>query len=56
VVAWIFEGIFTSRPRFAADLVEVIVEKSERTSTEAEFSDEIPGLSKAGHVAALLRY
>lgn len=41
---------------FAADLVEAMVERAERTSAAVEFSDEIPGLSKVGHVAALLRY
>ncbi|CAN5896737.1 hypothetical protein BH23PLA1_BH23PLA1_04080 [soil metagenome] len=41
---------------FPVDLVEDLVHQLEQTSAEAEFTDPIPGLSKLGDVAALLRY
>jgi hypothetical protein len=41
---------------FPVDLVNELVEILAKTSAEADFMDPIPGLSKAGDVAALLRY
>ena len=38
------------------DLVNELVRQLELTSATAEFTDEIPGLTKVGGVAALLRY
>lgn len=45
-----------SRSVFEVELAEVLTQWAERTSAWVEFSEEIPGLSKAKHVAALLRY
>lgn len=41
---------------FQVDLVDTIARQAELTSAGVEFSDEIKGLTRAGHVAALLRY
>ena len=41
---------------FEVELVDALVRQLELTSAEAEFCDPIPGLSKLGDVAALLRY
>lgn len=38
------------------DLVNELVRQAELTGAEVEFSDPIPGLTRVGHVAALLRY
>lgn len=45
-----------SRSVFQVDLVDTIARQAELTSAAVEFSDEIDGLSRVGHVAALLRY
>lgn len=39
-----------------SDFVNELTRAVELTSASIEFSDEIPGLTKVGHVAALLRY
>jgi peptide subunit release factor 1 (eRF1) len=41
---------------FEVDLVDALTRQVELTSGEVDYVDEIPGLSKVGHVAALLRY
>lgn len=41
---------------FPVDLVNALVAQAELTSAATEFTDEIAGLMKLGHVAALLRY
>lgn len=41
---------------FPLDLVDEIAKQAKRTSAHVEFSDAIPGLTKVGHIAALLRY
>lgn len=41
---------------FEVDLIDVLAKECQRTSAAVEFSDEMEGLKKAGHVAALLRY
>jgi len=45
-----------SKSVFQVDLVNEIVRHLQMTSASADFVDPIPGLSKAGDVAALLRY
>jgi len=41
---------------FELDLIDEFNRQAELTGARVEFSDAIPGLTKAGHVAALLRY
>lgn len=45
-----------SKSVFEIDLVDALVRQVELTSGSVDFADEIEGLTKAGHVAALLRY
>lgn len=45
-----------SKSVFQVDLVDELVRLMETTSARVEIADPIPGLTKAGHVAALLRY
>jgi peptide subunit release factor 1 (eRF1) len=45
-----------SRSVFQLDLIDELTKRAELTSARAEYSDEIPGLTQAGHVAALLRW
>jgi len=45
-----------SKSVYQVDLVDELVRQMGLTSAEVEFADEIPGLAKVGHVAALLRY
>ena len=49
-------GVCGSDDVFVVDLVEELVQLVTRHHGSVEFSDPIPGLEKAGHVAALLRY
>ena len=41
---------------FAVDLVEELVELTERFGASVEFAEDVPGLAENGHVAAALRY
>ncbi|MEQ8762323.1 MAG: Vms1/Ankzf1 family peptidyl-tRNA hydrolase [Planctomycetota bacterium] len=41
---------------FPVDLIDEIVRQAEQTSAEIDFADPIPGLTKVGGIAALLRY
>lgn len=41
---------------FEVDLIDELTKQAEQTSAHTEYSDEIPGLTKAGHIAALLRW
>lgn len=45
-----------SRSVFQLDLIDELTKQAERTSAYTEYSDEMPGLTQAGHVAALLRW
>ena len=45
-----------SKSVFELDLIDVLTQQAQLTSAFVEFSDEIAGLTKARHVAALLRY
>lgn len=45
-----------SRSLFEVDLVDELVRLVEQTSGEVDFVDEIPGLTKVGGVAAMLRW
>jgi len=45
-----------SRSVFKVELVDALTRQVELTSGRIEYADRIPGLTKAGHVAALLRY
>ena len=41
---------------FGEDLIDELARQLELTGAEADFVDELPGLTRVGHVAALLRY
>ena len=41
---------------FEVDVVNEIVEMAEKTGAEVDFTDPMPTLDEAGHVAALLRW
>lgn len=45
-----------SRSVFQVDLIDELTKQAERTSARTEYSDEMSGLTEAGHVAALLRW
>jgi uncharacterized OB-fold protein len=45
-----------SKDIFPVDLINELVRLAASTSAPTEFSDPLPDLSKAGNVAALLRY
>ncbi len=45
-----------SRSVFELDLIDELTKQAELTSAQVEYSEAIPGLAKAGHVAALLRW
>lgn len=48
--------ICKSESVFAVDLIDALTHQLELTSATMEFTDPIPGLSKVGDLAALLRY